>query len=72
MEMQLKEQQKDAEKLSWHLDIDKVVCYNLNQIKDRDVRLRLRGSSNQRIWHILHYDDHNDLWEVTDEKGWKE
>jgi hypothetical protein len=38
----------------------------------KDVRLRLRGSSNQKIWHILHYSDHNDLWEVTDEKGWRE
>ena len=38
----------------------------------KDVRLRLRGSSNQRIWYILHHSDHNNLWEVTDEKGWRE
>ena len=38
----------------------------------KDVRLRLRGSSNQRIWHILHHSDHNNLYDVTNEKGWKE
>lgn len=38
----------------------------------KDVRLRLRGSSNQRIWHILHKEKENHLFEVTDEKGWRE
>ena len=38
----------------------------------KDVRLRLRGSSNQRIWHILHKEKENHLFEVTEEKGWRE
>lgn len=38
----------------------------------KDVRLRLRGSSNQKIWHILHKEKENHLFEVTDEKGWRE
>ena len=35
----------------------------------KDVRLRLRGSSNQKIWHILHKEKENHLFEVTEEKG---
>ena len=38
----------------------------------KDVRLRLRGSSNQKILHILHKEQENHLFEVTDEKGWRE
>ena len=38
----------------------------------KDVRLRLRGSSNQKIWHILHKEKENHLFEVTEEKGWRE
>lgn len=38
----------------------------------KDVRLRLRGSSNQRIWHILHKEEENLLLEATEEKGWRE
>ena len=38
----------------------------------KDVRLRLRGSSNQKIWHILHKEQENLLLEVTEEKGWRE
>ena len=38
----------------------------------KDVRLRLRGSSNQKIWHILHKEEENLLLEATEEKGWRE
>ena len=38
----------------------------------KDVRLRLRGSSNQKIWHILHKEKENLLLEATEEKGWRE
>ena len=38
----------------------------------KDVRLRLRGSSNQKIWHILHKKEKNLLLEATEEKGWRE
>ena len=38
----------------------------------KDVRLRLRGSSNQKIWHILHKEEENLLLEATEDKGWRE
>ena len=38
----------------------------------KDVRLRLRGSSNQKIWHILHKGGKNLLLKATEEKGWRE
>ena len=39
----------------------------------KDVRLRLRGSSNQRIWHIIHDEKTINLnfLDVTEEKGWR-
>jgi anaerobic ribonucleoside-triphosphate reductase activating protein len=37
----------------------------------KDVRLRLRGSSNQRIWHVIHDGKFNHLFDVTEEKGWR-
>lgn len=37
----------------------------------KDVKLRLRGSSNQRIWHVIHNEEANHLFEVTGEKGWR-
>lgn len=36
-----------------------------------DMNLRLRGSSNQRIWHIENIDYTNGIKNVTEEKGWK-
>lgn len=40
----------------------------------KDVKLRLRGSSNQHIWHVIHDEKEktNYLFDVTEEMGWRE
>ena len=40
-------------------------------INKTNTRLRLRGSSNQRIWHIRDLGLTNGIENVTEEKGWR-
>lgn len=40
-------------------------------INKTDTRLRLRGSSNQRIWYIKDLSLTNGIEDVTEEKGWR-